>query len=387
MLDAMSIVPYYTGHLCSAFRQCTGVSVSLASTTYQHDPGFFRRTKISLDRGLIDISWKLRNRAAPLRRFVKGGEYLLNLAGLLARFTRRRPNILHVQFLPLLSLVLPIETWWLRAVRGLGIRIVYTVHNVTPQDGSRSLGAYRSTYGLVDRFICHDSTAADRMISEFGVAASRIVTIPHGPLFEGDRSGGTAPARRRLGFSPSEPLVLWQGILRPYKGISFLLKAWRIVCEHDRRGRLAIVGSGDPQLLRSVINEVRGLGIEDRVRLDLRFVSVAEMMDYFDAADVVVYPYREITTSGALLTGISRKKAIVASRLAAFEQILRHGETALLVDYGDTDSLAAALLRLIADRTERERLGTCLAEQQGAIPRWKEIAERTADCYRSVLSE
>jgi len=120
------------------------------------------------------------------------------------------------------------------------------------------------------------------------------------------------------------------------------------------------------------------------VRLELRFVSVQELTDFYRAADVLVYPYREITTSGALLTGAVYGKPIVATALPAFEQILRHGETALLVHYGDVGALASALLRLIGDEDLRRTLGERLLAN--GFPQWPEIASRTYECYRAAVA-
>lgn len=387
MVDLLSVVPYYTGHLCGSLKHCDGVAVTLASITYQHDRSCYRRHGIHNDPGLMDLTHRLSFLPGTVRRLCKLSEYAVNMTALLVKFGISRPDVVHVQFFPLTSHGLAMEAWWLRVIRTLGIQVVYTVHNVLPQDGRGNLAGYRKLYRLADRLVCHDAAAVNRLIAEFGMAAERIVTIPHGPLFEKSKGPQSAPARARLGFAPDECIVLWQGIVRPYKGVSFLLKAWKTVCEQDSHARLAIVGTGDPDLLRSLEEEVETLGLASRVRLDLRFVAVGELTDFYEAADVLVYPYSDITTSGALLTGIVRGKAIVASRLPAFEQVLRDEETALLVPYGDAQGLADALLRLIKDEDLRDSLSKQLSERQAAIPRWKEIAERTCDCYRAAVSQ
>ena len=85
------------------------------------------------------------------------------------------------------------------------------------------------------------------------------------------------------------------------------------------------------------------------------------------------------------MTGVVRGAAIVATRLRAFEQLLRHEENALLVPYGDADGLAASLIRLIEDESLREALGGRL--RQAPIPRWDDIARRTCECYRTVAAQ
>ncbi len=387
MLDLMAIVPYYTAHLCASLERIEGTQVALASVTYQHDPECFRRHGVHNDPGFLDVAFRLRHMPAWMRRPLKVAEYLANMSALVVRLMLSRPDVIHVQFLPLASYGMPVELWFLRLARSLGIEVVYTVHNVLPQDsGSRHASAYGLLYRLADRLVCHDSVAAARLHTEFQVAPERITVIPHGPLFEHGRSASAGPARAKLGFAPDECIVLWQGILEPYKGVSFLLKAWQRVCAAERRALLAIVGTGDGGFVGAIKREVIALGIQSRVRLDPRFVSVQELADLYDAADVLVYPYSEITTSGALMTGIVRGKAIVASALPAFEQILKDGETALLVRYGDVDALASSLLRLIRDPDLRRVLGERLRAGQTQAPRWPEIARQTCECYSAALS-
>lgn len=385
MLDLLSIVPYYTGHLCAGMRHLRGVQVSLAAVTYQHDPRFFRRVGLHNDPGALDHSSNLHGAPAVLRRGLKLLEYLANLAALMVRFARSRPDVLHVQFLPLMRYV-PVERWFLKLTSTLGSKVVYTVHNVLPQDsGDRYRRTYGKTYRLADRLICHDVQAAARLNTEFGVEQGRISVIPHGPLFAGDIDGLPANPRERLGLSASEIIILWQGILRPYKGISFLLRSWQQVCRNPCNARLAIVGTGDSHCVQEVKDEVRALGLESFIRLELRFVPVEELKLFYQAADVLVYPYREITTSGALMTGITFGKAMVASDLPAFQELLSDGVNALLVRYGDVDGLAATLKRLIGDEGLRARLGQ--RQREIELPQWTDIAKLTCECYRAALSQ
>lgn len=383
MLDLASMVPYYTGHLCAALRTVAGVQVTLASVTYQYDPQFFQRAGLRIHPGALDVTSRLHRTPAPLRRGLKLLEYCVNLVAQLLRSVRSRPDILHVQFLPLMP-YLPVERWFLKLARRLGTKIVYTVHNVLPQDsGDRYRSIYRETYALASRLICHDLEASARLVNEFGVAPQRISVIPHGPLFAQTAWQAPSDARERLGLAPEECLILWQGIVRPYKGVSFLLRSWQQVCKVEPTARLVIAGTGDSKCVQAVKDEVRELGLGSRVRLELRFIPIEELAWYYHAADILAYPYREITTSGALMTGVAFGKAIVASDLPAFRGLLQHGVNALLVRYDDTEGMASSLLRLIGDKSLRARLGERLREIQ--LPEWTDIAQMTCECYRASL--
>jgi glycosyltransferase involved in cell wall biosynthesis len=383
MMDLLPTVPYYTGSLCAALKDPDKVRVDVGCIKYHLDRDFFERQGLRIDPALLDVTSRLKAAPAAVRRSLKLIEYMINLTALLVRLTISRPDIIHVQFLPIVKFGVGIELWFLQAVRKLGIKVVYTVHNVLPQDtGDRHRARYRQIYHLADRLICHDECARDRLVQEFDVNPKRISIIAHGPLLNSGEANSSKDARQKLGISTEDCLVLWQGILRPYKGVSFLLEAWQRLQSKCTLARLAIVGNGDAEIVQEIRNEVASLGIQSSVYLDFRFVSVSELADYYNAADVVVYPYREITTSGALMTGIGYGKAIVATRQPAFRQILQDEKNALIVDYGDVEELAERLRRLVDDPMLRTRLGDQARTSYANGPQWPEIAKQTLACYR-----
>jgi len=387
LMDLLSIVPYYCGYLCSGFRQITGVELKLGSIRYGHDPSFFQRMGLHNDPGLLDLAWRVPDGADVLRRGLKLLECVLNLAGLTVRFLVAKPDIIHVQFIPLVQHGLRIEHWFLKLARTRGVKIVYTVHNVLPHErNKRDEDLYRRTYNLVDRFICHDVNAKDRLVEQFQIDPERIDVIAHGPLLGGRMEVDKCEARARVGLPRDGYVVLCQGIIRPYKGIPFLLAAWKKAKEAGLPGTLAVVGTGDEPLLDEIKKEVSRLNLSSSVQLVFRFVSVDELDDFYQAADTLTYPYSSVTTSGALMTGIGYRKAIVASDLQPFQELLRDRENALLVRHGNVEALAAALAELQQDTGLRRRLAERLQETQTRLPSWTDIAHQTLQCYRAALS-
>lgn len=381
ILDLLSIVPYYTGYL-SRDLQRNGVDVRLESVTYHLDPGWFRSIGVPNSPTLDTARW-FRPESAAIRQPLKLAEYLFNLLMLALRLLVLRPDVLHVQFLPLVPRGLPFELWLMKLARMLGVRIVYTVHNVLPHDSSPALkDRYRQIYGFADALIAHDEHARKRLGDEFGIAPGKVRVIPHGPLFDEPPVAGSAQREReRLGIAADACIVVTQGIIRPYKGVPFLLDAWKKVAAAHPTAVLRIVGTGDDEILDGIRKRVQELGLEKSVMLDLRFLTVDEVRTCLDAADVLAYPYKDITTSGALLTGVNYGKAVVATALPAFELLLENERNALLVKYGDVDALAHALERLIAERGLRERLGQTLKQAEFRSTGWREIAAATRECY------
>jgi glycosyltransferase involved in cell wall biosynthesis len=137
-------------------------------------------------------------------------------------------------------------------------------------------------------------------------------------------------------------------------------------------------------LLEEIREQVKRLGLK-RVQLEPRFVSARELVALYRAADVVVYPYRAITTSGALATGLALGKTIAASDLPVFRELLTDRENALLVDPEDADLFADALDSLVSDAGLRERLASRVRAMDFGEQSWISIAKETVKAYERAL--
>ena len=385
MMDLWATVPYYTAYLSRALI-ADGVEVQVGAITYYLDRECFRQRGLRVDPGASDVVGRA-NLPRTARRLLKLLEGAVNLLALSVRFLIRPPAIVHVQFLPLLRSRAPMDLWFVRLCRRRGSRLVLTVHDLLPHDtGEAHRAVYQGLYAEMDALICHSAHIRQRLVTEFGVPEGKLSVIPHGPFFydlpEGDSRGVLA----KLGVDDGQTMVLWQGILFPYKGVDLLLAAWQRVEARSADATLVVLGTGDPGLLSSLEEQARSLGLE-RVRFNFRFCSTEELVAAYRAAAVVVYPYRAITTSGALATGLALGKPIVASNLPVFRELLVDGENALLVDPTEPEALAGALLRVVEQPELRERLGANVAAMRFGDQSWAEIAEATTGVYQGVLGQ
>ena len=120
--------------------------------------------------------------------------------------------------------------------------------------------------------------------------------------------------------------------------------------------------------------------------MHLQFISTEELVALYRAADIVVYPYRAITTSGALATGLALGKTIVASDLPVFRELLTDRENALLVDPQNSAALAAGLVELFDDLSLRQRLATSVQAMDFGDQSWLFIGKKTVEAYENVSS-
>jgi glycosyltransferase involved in cell wall biosynthesis len=383
MMDLWAIVPYYTAYLSKALLK-ENVNLTVGSISYYLDPDCFTGRGIKVDPGLLDVVGKFRLPRLP-RRALKLPEAILNLCALTARFLVSRPDVIHVQYLPMLKWRVPLDFWFLEFCRKRGSKIMLTVHDLLPHDTGE---VYRNTfdqlYRLVDGIICHSDHVKTRLGAEFSVPEEKVAVIPHGPFFYDLPSNRLKNTLQSFAVEPGQVLVLWQGIIFPYKGIDLLLSAWGQVEAQSEDACLVIAGTGAPEFLDQIRGQVKELGLK-RVKLHFRFISTEELVALYRVADVVVYPYRAITTSGALATGLALGKAIIASDLPVFRELLIDRENALLVDPQDSNELACALIELIQNSTLREHLAEKVRGMNFGDQTWSLIADKTLRAYERVL--
>jgi len=386
MMDLLAIVPYYDAYLCRALQQ-QGLLVTLASITYYLDPNCFSERRVRNRPGVLDLVAKL-DLPRILRRPLKLFEAMLNLVATSVRILVERPDVLHVQFLPLLRWRLPVENWFLVYSSHLGIKTVYTVHDLVPHDtGDRHEKRFTRLYRMMDALVCHSEVVKQQLVAHFGIASDRIWVIPHGPFFHDCSDTFDSKIRAQYQISSGECLVLWHGLIFPYKGVEFLLDSWAKVQKAGMNARLIIAGTGGSELLGAIRSRAEALGISNSVTFDFRFLPVEELTSLIRAADIVVYPYKKVTTSGALHTGMASGRAIIATNLAPFAEVLEHEKSALLVTYGNEEELAAAIIRLVNEPEIRQRFGAEVMKLGSGDEAWQTIAKKTVECYVSVLRE
>jgi glycosyltransferase involved in cell wall biosynthesis len=385
MMDLWAIVPYYTAYLSRALLQ-QGVNLMVGSIDYYLDPECYRSRNLTLDPGLLNVVGQFHLPKHP-RRVLKLIESTLNLCALSVRFTASPPDIVHVQFLAMLRWRLPLDLWLVRFLQRRGTKIVLTVHDILPHDtGERHKRIYSNFYGEVDAIICHSDHIAERLQRDFNVPNSKIDVIPHGPFFYDLPTPGAKGILRNFGLDNLNPLVLFQGLIFPYKGVDLLLDAWQLVESETDEAHLIIAGTGSPELLDQLREQIQRLGLQ-RVHLQFRFISTEELVTLYRAADIVVYPYRAVTTSGALATGLALGKTIVASDLSVFRELLIEGKSALLIDPENKAQFAAALIRLAKEPYLRATLSTQIKNLNFGDESWEQIAYKTIGTYDRVLSK
>jgi glycosyltransferase involved in cell wall biosynthesis len=141
------------------------------------------------------------------------------------------------------------------------------------------------------------------------------------------------------------------GRLSPEKGITFLIEALNRVKEAPPV-YLHIVGDGPEKT--EIINKIKILGLEDRVRVHGHIIYPE---DIYAVLDILVLPSLTEGIPLTLLEGMSFGNPIIASNVGGIPEIVQNNENGLLVEPGSVTELAEKISLLIKNPGLRNRLG------------------------------
>lgn len=235
-------------------------------------------------------------------------------------------------------------------------KTVLTAHNVNAgkrdcRDTLINRLTLRIQYRLCDRIFVHTEKMKSELTVQFGVARDRVTVIPFGINNAVPQTALTpAEARRRLEIRDGEKAILFFGRITPYKGLEFLVAAFRQLVQQDGGYRLIIAGRPDrceeywATIRQSIAREIS----EGRILLRAEFISDDETEVYFKAADVLVLPYRDVYQSGVMFLGYSFGLPVLAADVGSLKDEIVEGNTGFLFRPEDPDDLARTFERYFA---------------------------------------
>ena len=214
----------------------------------------------------------------------------------------------------------------------------------------------------IDRIVAISGNVKQTFI-DAGIKPSRIRVIP--PSLDTERFGIHADGidvRKKLGLGIEEKVILFVGNLTQTKGLDLLLVAFKNLSSVYPRLRLVYTvekGSAITNEREGVIGDlIRRLDISDKI-VELGFVD--DMPSLMAACDVFVLPYRN--TDGpsdysiAMLEAMLVGRPVVATRVGANPEIIRDGETGILVEEDNVEALVRGIVEVLDNPVNAKAMG------------------------------
>lgn len=212
---------------------------------------------------------------------------------------------------------------------------------------------------------------ADFVAREWPSTSNRIAVIPNAaPASVTDVPEREGPLR-----------IVFLGRLGAKKGTPELVRA--LAALSDAPAWCAVLaGDGAVEETRQAIAD---LGLSDRIDLP-GWLGPEAVSALLAGADILVLPSHEENLPMVVIEAMASGTAVVATPVGAVEEIVRNGETGLIVPVGDEAALAGALGRLLADDALRERLaGSARAFHRAELDIGL-YADRLAALWRDALA-
>ena len=235
---------------------------------------------------------------------------------------------------------------------------------------------------LVDRVVVVNREV-ETLLEGLGTAAGKIACIPNGVdtgLYRPAPAEEKAAARQRLGFHPGEAAALYVGRLEHMKGVDVLLRGWACMQENSPPAARLFLAGGGPE--RERLERLAGeLGVGSSVNF---LGEQAEVLPYYQAADLFLLPSRTEGLSNALLEAMACGLPVLVSRVGGAKDLVADPQNGLFFESEDEVELAGKLCLLLASPDLRRALGARARESVAAFASLDLTAARLEAVYREL---
>jgi len=302
------------------------------------DKDKFEVSIICLKKGGV-LETELKEKNIPCY-FISNGKWPLFLSffKLVVVIKKISPNIVHTH-------LFGGDFYGCLATRLAGVKnIISTEHNLNFSEGFLKLFLKRLTAGLIKEIVVVSESVKKYLIEKGGIKKEKITVI-----YNGVKVDKFLKSEKNYSCQDREFVIGSVGRLEKQKGYDILLEA---VSRIKELIKCLIAGDGSEK--ESLEKKIKELGLNNRVQL---LGWQKNVSGFLNDLDVFVLPSRwegfGIVVLEAGLAGLP----VIGSRVDGIEEIIKDGENGLLFDSENVDDLAAKILDLKNNETERARLG------------------------------
>ena len=340
----------------------------------------------------LNLRGDQRSEASPIAKMRRILRYYLRLIGYAAT---AKPKLFHILWNNKFQLF--DRTLLMLYYKLLGKKIVFTAHNVNAGKRDRNDSwlnriSLKVQYSLCDHVFVHTDKMKSEMTSEFRIPESKVSVIPFGiNNTVPSTSLSSAEAKRQLGISNDDKVLLFFGNIAPYKGLEYLIAAFSELLTKDRTYRLVIVGNpkGPKDYWNQIHKTILRSGVEDRVIMKIEYVPDGATELYFKAADVSILPYAHVFQSGVLFLGYSFGLPAIAADVGNLKEEIVEGWTGFVFKRQDPSDLARKIDQYFKSELFRnlEIRRSEIKEYANERYSWNKVTEITTAVYSSLLAD
>jgi glycosyltransferase involved in cell wall biosynthesis len=221
------------------------------------------------------------------------------------------------------------------------------------------------------------------LIEKHPSAMGKVHVVPNG--VDPDRFIGAHPALER---GPEDFILGFTGELNASQGLPTLIAAFQLVADALPSSRLVIVGEGPDR--EPLERDVAARGLEKHV-VFVGAVGPHAIPGMLASMDVALAPYPKLAgfydSPLKIFEYMAAGLPIVASKIGQLEEVLNHGETAMLVQPGEREALAEMIYELAENPDKRRQLGTAAQARVRECYTWENALDLILNLAGSTNSQ
>jgi len=263
-----------------------------------------------------------------------------------------------------------------------------------PERGLRrlfALWATRMCFNAAAKIICISVGLKDHLSRKWNVEDSKLTVLPCAADVDAfGRDHNPEIVRRGLGLT-TEPVVMWVGGYYPWHDLDLLFRSFTLVLQRHPNAKLILVGDGP--IRQSIAQKIQKNGLQQSVIMT-GAIAHADVPEMLSIADIAVVPSAPVPANRGgtgtplkLFEYMAAAKPIVATALNEAAEVIQDGRNGLLVEAGDVNRFAEAILTLLNDPVERVRLGQNARQQAVEQYSWEEYTRRLEEIYLNVVRD
>jgi glycosyltransferase involved in cell wall biosynthesis len=196
-------------------------------------------------------------------------------------------------------------------------------------------------------------------------------------------------AKKRLGVQPGDRTLLFFGRITPYKGVEYLIDAFRRVTDRNANYKLLIAGRVDraEAYWKPIKTDLAAEISSGTVVVRDQFIPDEETEVYFKAADALVLPYKDIYQSGVLFLAHSFGLPVLAADVGSLSDDIIPGKTGLAFAPGNNEDMARVIEQYFASDlyANLDARRADIQEFTRKTHSWSIVAETTQEKYAELL--
>ncbi len=315
----------------------------------------------------------------------KAWSYTKSIAYILNRAIKERPDVVHIQWIRLWF----VDMLFACMLRCIGVKIVYTAHNILPHNPKRfDKCKFYMYYHIMSAVIVHTNNTKVQLVEHFNMKDSKINVIPHGILQNDVDDVAVLDMQKilqqQLSIKLSDIVFSCLGYQYAYKGVDLVADVWRntpSLCNNPN-AHLLMVGKNrnvDASVFDS-IKDIPNVYIMDEQIDDVDFEA------YMRISSVVLLPYKEISQSGLLFTAICAGVPTLVSNVGGLEDPLQYAQIGWSIGEPTYDNLLSVMTHLIDSPEEIQQVKDNKEAFRlvRSVYSWEKIAEKTSQLYMKL---